>query len=178
MKNYILSTFFILTALISQSLFSADMPCKNLKACADWATDKTSVKYELGNLEKRSLKFEKNFLLSEGDPDFLFNFLLLQNNYARVKREDGIFQVIQSREIKNFHFPQVKEDAIPSTLDFYSVEFSFSSKIKVQNAMQVFKKYISKEGRLLEVSDSLKVLVTDSGIQLQALRAIAHELNK
>lgn len=176
MKNYTIS--FILTTLISQPILSADMTCKNLKVCADWASEKTSAKYDLGNLDRRSIKLEKNFSLSEGDPDFLFNFLLLQNNFARVKREDGVYQIIQNRELKNFQFTLVKEEVIPNTLDFYSVEFAFSNKAKVQNAMQVFKKYISKEGRLLEVSDSPKLLVTDSGIQLQALRSIAHELNK
>ena len=173
MKNYTMCIFFLAT-----TAFSADMTCKNLRVCADWASEKTSAKYDLGTLEKRSIKFEKNFILTEGDPDFLFNFLLLQNNLARVKREDGVYQIIQNRELKNFQFTLVKEEAIPNTLDFYSVEFTFSNKTKVQNAMQVFKKYISKEGRLLEVSDSLKVVVTDSGIQLQALRSIAHELNK
>jgi hypothetical protein len=176
MKNYTKS--FIIGICIALPAFSAELTCKDLKSCAAWASDKSAAKYDLGTLERRSIKIEKNFLISEGDPDFIFNFLLLQNNLARVKREDGIFQIVQLRELKNFHFPLVKEEAIPNTLDFYSVEFIFSNKSKVQNAMQVFKKYISKEGRLLEVSDANKVLVTDLGVQLQSLRSIAHELNK
>ena len=179
MKNYIPGSFLLLTTiLLSTASFAAETQCKNMKACAVWAMDKTSVKYDLGTFEKRSLKIEKDFLLSEGDPDFIFTFLLLQNSYSRIKREDGVYQVIQIRELKNYQFPLLKEDAIPNSLDFYSVEFTFSNKNKVKNAMQILKKYISKEGRLLEAADSLKVLVTDSAIQLQALRAIAHELNK
>lgn len=178
MKNYILGFIVLNISLFGAPIFCADLTCKNLKVCAEWAADKTPAKYDLGNLDKRNIKIEKDFLLSEGDPDFVFSFLLLQNNLARVKREDGVYQIIQLRELKNFQFPVVKEDVIPSTLDYYSVEFTFSSKGKVKNAMQILKKYISKEGRLLEVADSLKVMVTDNAIQLQALRSIAHELNK
>ena len=160
------------------SAFAVEDICNNLKSCANWASDKTSAKYELGNLEKRTIKPNKDFLLTEGDPDFLFNFLLIENGLARVKRDNGAFQIILTKDLKNFQFPQVKIEEIPSTLDFYSVEFSFANKKIVKNAMQIFKKYLSKEGRLLEVADTPKILVTDIGIQLQALRAMAKELNK
>jgi hypothetical protein len=179
MKNYTLNLFLIIITFSTVlPAISADEVCKDLKTCAEWATDKTSAKYDLGSLAKRSLKIEKDFIISEGDPDFIFNFLLISNDLARIKRENGMYQITTSRDLKNFHFTQVKEEEIPSTLDLYSVEFAFSSKAKVKNAMQIFKKYISKEGRLLEVSEAPKILVTDSGVQLQALRAIAHELNK
>ncbi len=178
MKNYTLS-FLILVSIIYSSLnHAADLTCKDLKTCAAWASEQTSVKYDLGTLEKRSLKFDKNFLLLEGDPDFLFNFLLTSNDLARIKRDGGIFQIVQNWELKNYQFPIVKMEEIPNSLDFYTVEFTFSSKNKVKNAMLVFKKYLSKEGRLLEVADSPKILVTEIGIQLQALRSIAIEINK
>jgi hypothetical protein len=178
MKNYTLSLILILVLVYSVPAFCAEAVCKNLKSCAEWATSKTSVQYDLGSLDKRSLKLEKDFVITEGDPDFIFNFLLLNSDLARVKRDNGTFQIVQTRELKNFHFSLIKEEEIPNTLDFYSVEFSFSNKAKVKNAMQVLKKYISKEGRMLEVADATKIMVTDIGIQLQALRSIAHELNK
>jgi hypothetical protein len=178
MKNYTVSIFLILNTIFALSAYCAEDICKNLKSCTEWVTDKTSAKYELGSLEKRSFNIEKGFTLTEGDPDFVFNFLLISNDLARVRRENGVFQIIQNRELKNFQFSLVKEDEIPNTLDYYSVEFSFSNKNKVKNAMQVFKKYLSKEGRLLEVSSATKILVTDIGVQLQALRSVAKELNK
>jgi hypothetical protein len=179
MKNYTLNLFLIIITFSTiLPAISAEVICKDLKTCAEWAMDKTSTKYDLGTLAKRSMKVEKDFLISEGDPDFIFNFLLISNDFARIKRENGVYQVVTARDLKNFHFTQIKEEEIPNTLDFYSVEFTFSNKLKAKNAMQIFKKYISKEGRLLEVSEAPKILVTDIGIQLQALRSIAHELNK
>jgi hypothetical protein len=174
MRNYTLIFLFI----FNSSFLHAEELCKNLKSCADWAQDKTSAKYDLGTMAKRSLKLEKNFDLTEGDPDFLFNFLLLNSELARVKRENGIYQIVQLRELKNYQFPLIKEEETPNALDFYSVELSFSNKNKVKNAMQVLKKYISKEGRILEVADSNKILVSDLGFHLQALRLMAKELNK
>lgn len=174
MKNLLL----LLLVSTTFATFAAEESCTNLKTCAAWAMDKTSAKYELGTLEKRSIKPNKDFILSEGDPDFLFHFLLIENGLARIKRDNGNFQIIQTRDIKNFQFPLVKSEEIPNTLDIYSVEFSFLNKKMVKNAMQIFKKYISKEGRLLEVAEASKIVATDVGIQLQALRSIAKELNK
>jgi hypothetical protein len=178
MKNYTFIFLGAIFAIVSLPAIGAEDICNNLKSCAAWASDKTSAQYELGTLEKRTLKSNKDFLLTEGNPDFLFNFPLLENGFARVKRENGAYQIIQTKELKNFQFSLVKIEEIPSTLDFYSVEFSFSNKSVVKNAMQVFKKYISKEGRLLEVSNANKILATDIGIHLQLLRSIAKELNK
>ncbi len=175
MKKYFLILSLIVYSITSTS---AQESCSNLKSCVTWISDKTSAKYELGAQEKRTIKLNKDFVLSEGDPDFLFNFLLVENGLVRVKRENGAYQVIQAKDIKNFQFPLVKSEEIPNSLDYYSVEFSFSNKKMVKNAMQIFKKYLTKEGRLLEVADSPKILVTDVGIQLQTLRSIAKELNK
>ncbi len=174
MKNFLI----VISFGFSLTLYGAEEQCNTLKDCAKWAMDKTSAKYELGNLGKRSIKLNKDFLLSGGDPDFIFSFLLIQNDFYRVKRENGAYQIILARDLKNFQFPQIIESEIPATFDFYSVEFSFANKVIVKNAMQVFKKYISKEGRLLEVANASKIIVTESGIVLQSLRAMAKELNK
>ena len=101
MKNYTLISIFALTGLLSMPTFCAESSCKNLKACAEWATYRTAVKYDLGSLDRRSMKVEKEFTLDEGDADFNFSFVLLQNNMARIKSENGGFQVIQLRELKN-----------------------------------------------------------------------------
>ena len=179
MKSYALAIFATVLVGYSLPIFSGEpSPCKTLKSCADWASDKTSAKYELGKLEKRGVKLEKDFDLSEGDPDFLFAFILAQNDLVRVKRENGSYQVIPIRELKDFHFPLVKEEEILNSFDYYSIEFTFSSKEKVKNAMRIFKKYLTKNGKLLEVTDATKILVTDLGIQLQGFKSMAKELSK
>lgn len=63
--------------LLPMSLnLAAEDSCKILKTCSEWASSKTGVKYDLGKLDRRSLKLEKDFNFNEGDPDFIFNFLL------------------------------------------------------------------------------------------------------
>lgn len=155
----------------------AEDSCKILKACSDWATNKTGIKYDLGKLDRRSLKLEKDFSLNEGDPDFIFNYLLQTNDLVRIKRESG-FQIITMKDIKDFQFPSVKVEEIPNSLDFYSVEFPFSNKEKVKNAQLIIKKFLSKNGRVLEVADAPKIQVIDTGIQLSGIKLIVNELNK
>ncbi|MBC7539720.1 MAG: hypothetical protein H7281_12930 [Bacteriovorax sp.] len=160
----------------SLNLFAED-PCKILKTCSEWATNKTGVKYDLGKLDKRSIKLEKDFNLNEGDPDFIFNYLLQSNDLVRIKRENG-FQIVTMKEIKDFKFPSVLISEIPNSFDFYSAEFSLSNKEKVRNALLLIKNYLSKNGRVLEVADSPRVQVIDTGIHLNGIKLIINELNK
>lgn len=164
---------------VSLNLFANTVvdSCKTLKSCSDWATNKTGVKYELGKLEKRSLKSEKEFNLGEGDTDFIFNFLLQSNDLVRLKRESG-YQVIAMKELKDFQFPTVPALEIPNSLDFYSTEFTLSNKEKVRNAILIIKKFTSKNGRVLEVADAPRIQVIDTGIHLNAIKLIINELAK
>ncbi|MDO9181605.1 MAG: hypothetical protein Q7U04_04315 [Bacteriovorax sp.] len=161
---------------LSLNIF-AEESCKTLKACSDWATLKTGMKYDLGKLDKRSINIEKVFNLSEGDPDFIFNYLLQSNELVRIKRESG-YQVIVMRDFKDFKFPSVLALEIPSSLDYYSVEFALSNKEKVKNALVIIKKFLSKNGKVLEVVDSPRIQVIDTGIHLNAIKLIINELNK
>lgn len=169
------SLIFILL-LTSLNLFGDDS-CKTLKSCSEWASNKTGVKYDLGKLDRRSLKLEKDFNQNEGDADFIFNYLLQSNDLVRIQRESG-FQVLPMKDLKDFQFPNVKIEAIPSTFDFYSAEFILSNKEKVKNALLIIKKFLSKNGRVLEVADSPRIQVIDTGIHLNAIKLIINEINK
>lgn len=155
----------------------AEVPCKTLKTCSEWASNKTGAKYDYGTLGGRSLKFEKDFDILEGESDFNFNYLLQANDLARIKREGG-YQIIAMKDLKDFKFPSVAITEIPSNLDFYTIEFSFSNKSKVKNALWVIKKFLSKNGRLLEVADSPQIQVVDTGIHLNSIKLVVNELNK
>ena len=156
---------------------SADSVCKNLKSCAEWVQKKTNVSYELGKFEKRSLKTEKEMDLSEGDPDALFSFILSQSEFTRIKRENGSYEIISLREIKDFTFPIVKDEKIRPSLDIQAAEFHFSNKIKLKNALIIVKKMISKNGRVVEASDGTKLFITDTGFQLFMFKNLISTLN-
>ena len=164
---------------ISIDLFAASVEdsCKILQACSDWVSNKTGAKYDLQKFDKRSLKLEKDFKLNEGDPDFLFNYILQSNDLVRIKRESG-FQIIAMKDLKDFQFPSINALEIPSNLDFYSVEFAFSNKEKVKNALLIIKKFLSKNGRVLEVANTPRIQVIDTGIHLNAIKLIVNELSK
>ncbi len=173
MKQFTIFLFF----LVSFNLFAADS-CKNLKVCTEWATSKTGIKYELGKFERRSLKLEKDFSFSEGDPDFIFNFILQSNDLLRLKRDNSGYQVIAMKDIKDFQLPSVKAEEIPASLDFFSTEFALANKEKVKNAQIIVKKFLSKNGKVLEIADAPKLQVIDTGIHLNAIKLIIAELNK
>jgi len=168
----------LILVLIASAGVLAEDNCKTLKSCADWATGKTGIKYELGKFEKRGLKIDKEFSLADGDADFLFNYILQNNDLIRLKRENGSYQIINAREMKEFQFPVVKAEEIPSTLDYFSVEFVLASKERVSNARIILKKALGKNGRLLEVTDAPKLQVLETGLQLNAIKLMINELNK
>lgn len=155
-----------------------DAPCKVLKSCAEWANHKTGLVYNLGTLERRTLKMEKDFNINEGNPDLIFSYILGNNDLIRVKRENGTYDIQPIRNLKNFEFPKIKDIELVPNLDFYTMEFALTNKDKVKNAMTILKKFISKNGRLLESTDGTKVTVTESGVQLILIRSIVNELNK
>lgn len=159
-------------------LASDDLNCKTVGSCAAWATHETSNRYQLDQFEKRSMKIEKDFSFKEGNPDFIFNYLLQANDLVRVKRENSMYQIVAMKDIKEFQFPSVKLEEIPATLDFYSVEFPLGNKEKVKNAQMIVKKFLSKNGRVLEVADSPKLQVIDSGVNLITIKLLVSELNK
>ena len=172
-----MKTIIILSLLCASMNSYAEYSCKNLQTCTDWVSNKTGVKYDLQKLDKRTLKLEKDFNFNEGDPDFIYNYILQSNDLVRIKRENG-FQVIVMRELKEFQFPNVNIAEIPNNLDFYSAEFPLSNKEKVRNALLIIKKFISKNGRVLEVANTPQVQVIDTGINLNAIKLIVNELNK
>jgi hypothetical protein len=155
----------------------ADIVCKNLKSCTEWVSSKTGKTYNLGKLEKRSLKVEKDLILTDGDPDTLFNFILSQSEMARVLRDNGSYEIISLRDIRDFTFPIIKAEGLKPSFDIFALEFNFSNKNKVKNAMIIFKKLISKNGRVVEATDGTKVFVTDTANQLLMFKNIADELN-
>ena len=101
-----MKTIIILSLLFASMNSYAEYSCKNLQTCTDWVYSKTGVKYDLQKLDKRTLKLEKDFNFNEGDPDFIYNYILQSNDLVRIKRENG-FQVIVMRELKEFQFPNV-----------------------------------------------------------------------
>jgi hypothetical protein len=164
--------------LVAIDLKAEDSVCKNLKSCSAWANSKTGNVYILGNLERRTLKIEKDFDVSEGDADLIFSYLLGQNDFARIKRDNGTYDIVPIRELKNFQFPTIKDEELKPNLDFYTMEFPLSNKAKVRNAMIMFKKYLSKNGRILESADGTKITVTETGVQLILIKSLVAELNK
>lgn len=152
--------------------------CKTLEACANWASDKTGIKYELDKFAKRSLKIEKDFNFKEGNADVIFNYILQSNDFVRLKTEGGPYQIITMRNLKDFKVPMIKAEEIPASFDFYTTEFTLSNKEQVKNAMIMIKKLLSKNGKILEVSDSPKIQVTDSGIYLNSIKLVIVELMK
>ncbi len=164
--------------LASIQLKAEDAPCKILNTCAEWANSKTGNVYNLGIFAKRTLRIEKDFNINEGNPDLIFSYILGNNDFIRVKRENGTFDIMPIRNLKNFEFPKVKEIELVPNLDFYTVEFTLSNKEKVKNAMTILKKFISKNGRLLETTDGTKISVTETGVQLILIKSLIAELNK
>jgi hypothetical protein len=176
MKQIFMSSLFIF--LLSMSAFASEDNCKTLKSCSDWASGKTGAKYDLGKWEKRSLKQEKDLTINEGDSDFVFNFILQSNDLLRLKRENGAYQIIAIRDMKDYQFPAVKLEEIPASLDFYTAEFLLSNKEKVTNAKLILKKLLSKNGRMLEIADSNKLQIVDNGFHLNTIKLMISELNK
>lgn len=173
MKQILLISLFLCSFSIA-----AEDNCKTLKACADWASSKTGAKYDLGKWEKRSLKQDKDLSLNEGNADFIFNYILQTNDLFKVKRENGVYQIIAIRDMKDFQFPVVKTEEIPASLDFYTADFLLSNKEKVANAKLVLKKLLSKNGRMLEIADANKLQIVDNGFQLNMIKLMINELNK
>lgn len=152
--------------------------CKTVGSCALWAANRTGFKYNLDKFEKRSLKMEKDYNFKEGNADFIFNYLLQSNDLIRLKRESNIYQVIAMKDLKDFQAPFVKPEEIPGTMDFYSTEFSLSNKEQVKNVLIMIKKFLSKNGKALEVVDAPKIHVMDMGIHLNTVKTIIAELGK
>ncbi len=169
---------FLLLTLVSMDIKAEDATCKIIKSCAEWANNKTGLIYNLGTLERRTLKIEKDFNINEGNSDLIFSYILGNNDLIRVKRENGTYDILPIRNLKNFEFPKIKEIELVPTLDFFTMEFSLSNKEKVKNVMMILKKFISKNGRLLESTDGTKVTVTESGVQLILIKSIITEINK
>ena len=169
---------FVLASNFVHAEVTAEVVCKNVKSCAEWVTSKTGEKYILGKQEKRSLKVEKELNLNEGDPDILFSYILSQSDMARIRRDNGSYEVIALRDLKDYTFPIIKEEELKPSLDIYAMEFFFSNKEKVKNAMIVLKKFVSKNGRIVEATDGSRVIVTETADQLLMIKNIAVELNK
>lgn len=177
MKLFIVLSLSLLA--VSSAVMAADEAnCKTLKACADWVSGKTGAKYELGKMEKRTLKMDKDFSMNDGDPDFIFNYIIQTNDLIRIKRENGAYQLIASREMKDYQFPVVKSEEIPASLDYFTAEFPLSNKERIANARLMLKKILSKNGRMLEVADAPKLQIIDTGFQLNVIKLMLNELNK
>ncbi len=152
--------------------------CKNLKSCAEWNQSKTGFIYNLGKLERRTMKVDKAFNLDEGNPDLLFTFILLESDMTRIKRDNGTFEIVSLREVKNYSFPSLKPEEARLNFDFYNMSFTFNSKENAKNAASMMKKYSSKYGRVFEATEGNKVEVTDVGVVLGIFQQIASAINK
>lgn len=169
MNNTLNLTIFIVSTL---NVLASAPDCKTLKSCATWASDKTGINYQLGNLEKRSLKLEKDFNLEEGNPDLLFSFILNQNEYIRIKRDPRHYDIIPQRELKNFTFPKIKFEQVLANSDYITMEFQFASKAQTKNIITILKKFISKNGNATEIPDENKVIITETGYQMIAIKSL------
>ncbi len=172
--------FIFLLFLNTQMLDAIELEtvCKNLKQCVEWVSAKTSMKYKTGDLDRRSLKVEKELQTEGGDADFLFNYVLTQNDLFRVKIASDQYEILPMREFKGIHFQKPAKNDEISLLDFYTVEIEFQNKEKLKNATTILKKYLTKNGKIFEVAGANRLLVSDVGVQLYLIRLMANELNR
>jgi type II secretory pathway component GspD/PulD (secretin) len=175
MRNLLFLFIFIASSACYAEVKAGDV-CKNLKSCAEWAQKSTGVTYILSKNERKSLKIEKDFDLSEGAADIIFSYILFENDLTKLKRENGSYEIVSVRDVKNFTFPILKIEEVTANFDFYAIEFSFDSKIKLKNAAIIARKLISKNARVVESADGTKLFVTDTGGQLHFIKSILSQI--
>lgn len=175
-----MKTIFITSVLclLAFNIQAEESRCKTVKTCIQWVSSKTGATYNPTKMDGRSLKTEKDLDLDSGDADALFGYLLNQSEMARVKRDNGSYDIVNARDLKEITFPIVKAENLQGNFDFTAMEFSYSNEKKAKNAMLVLKKYISKFGRIVQSSDGSKIFVTDTGYSLIGLKEIAESLNR
>lgn len=179
MRGFMRNLFFLVVFIASNVTYAqvkAGDVCKNLKSCADWAQKSTGATYILSKNERKSLKIDKEFDLSEGGADIIFSYILFENDLTKLKRENGSYEIVAIRDVKNFTFPILKIEEVVPNFDFYAIEFSFDSKIKLKNAALIARKLISKNARVVESADGTKLFVTDTGGQLHFIKNVLSQI--
>lgn len=152
--------------------------CKQLKTCAEYVGMQTSVKYDLGKFEKKSLKMEPQFKMTSANADQLFVYLLEQNNLFRVATTDGNYRILDRKEFQSYQFPKIDAQNLKFSFDFYTFEYAIKTTDLKSMLLTIAKKMISKNGRVLENVGENKITIVESGANIHRIIGVFTELDR
>lgn len=171
--SFILITFYF----FSNEVLAKD-ECKQLKPCAEFVGLMTGSKYDLGKFEKKSLRTDPTIKMTNGNAEQIFVYILEQNNLFRVATTEGNYRVVDKKEFESFQFPKASGNNVRYTLDFVTYEYSVLVPELKAMLIAMAKKNISKNGRVLENVGDNKIILVDSGANINKLVGLFSELDK
>ncbi len=173
-----MKTLYIITLLIFSTIVSAKEECKQLKSCAEYIGVMTNVKYDLGILEKKTLRKEPSIKMTNSNAEQVFGFILEQNNLFRVRLPDGGFKIIEKKEFDAFKFPKITPNELKATFDYFSFEYDLKNTDIKEMLLLVAKKLVSKNGKVQENAGENRITVIDNGANLVKIAGIFSELDR
>ncbi len=161
---------------------SKTRPCKTLKLCADLVSSKTGHKYIFSKELKGKVFLSKNYKVTKENAEKIFSEALNLHGLTRVKIEDGVFRIINSRDVRYspvemINITNYNLQLIPNLSDYFMINMSLKKHEYPSEITRALRPFLSRYGRIIHTSGK-DLILQDTGRNLRRLVKLVQTLDK
>lgn len=160
------------------SINAATLDCTGVKDCLSSYSEVTKADHQLLTRVK---EIEKLKLKVDGDNKELeeaLTFFLNQHGLTRVKYDSDNFYVVSTRDIRYTPTNTYKAEElgmVPRTFDYVMAHINLKN-IKSSGLTSSFRPFMSRYGRIIDVTNTNSVIIQDTGMNVHRLLGLISEL--
>ncbi len=169
-----ISALVLFVAIFSSTVIVAKEKVSDLTKVVDKVSKLTGDKYILPKELKGSFSSTKNLQITKENSSKILSLLLHRNGYTRVKIDQGLYSIMEARDIRYetteiFKGDKSTEMKVPYTHDYYMYEYSLENEGVSTDMTRAFRPFMSRYGRIIDLNTTNKIIIQDTGVNIHRL---------
>ena len=174
----------ILLLLIGLSISSIQAKEKRkLREMVSKATEVTGITYLLPKDFKGDFETSKEIKITQENADEIISLALNRNGYTRIKINETLSSIITTRDIR-YEATEIYKGSksgalqVPMTHDYFMLEYNFENEGISTSIVRSLRPFISRFGRIIDIKRSNKIILQDTGTQINRLINVIRSIDK
>jgi len=147
------------------------------------ATEVTGITYLLPNDFKGEFETSKGIKITSENVDEIISLALYRNGYTRIKINKTLSSIITTRDIR-YEATEIYKGSktgalqVPMTHDYFMLEYNFENEGISTSVVRSLRPFISRFGRIIDIKRSNKIILQDTGIQINRLINVIRSIDR
>ncbi len=156
---------------------------RKLREMISKATEVTGINYLLPKDFKGDFETSKEIKITQQNADEIISLALNRNGYTRIKINETLSSIITTRDIR-YEATEIYKGSksgalqVPMTHDYFMLEYNFENEGISTSIVRSLRPFISRFGRIIDIKRSNKIILQDTGTQINRLINVIRSIDK